>query len=39
MPGRSRVQATHTAMSDIKESLEQLRYYKAHIFKQPRRAA
>ena len=32
------VQAAHTAMADIKESLEQLRYYKTAIFKHPRRA-
>lgn len=30
-------QALHTAAADIRESLEQLRYYRKHIFKQPMR--
>jgi oligoribonuclease (3'-5' exoribonuclease) len=31
-----RLQAAHTAMADIRESVEQLRYYKGAIFKQQR---
>ena len=32
------VQSLHTAMADIKQSLEQLRYYKTTVFKsKPRR--
>ncbi len=31
--GAPRKKAAHTAMSDIKESLEELRYYQAKLFK------
>ena len=30
---RERAPSKHTAMSDIKDSLEELRWYKRHLFK------
>jgi oligoribonuclease len=32
--GAPRKALAHTAMSDIRESLEELKYYKKHMFKQ-----